>query len=173
MRDGRKGGPDKTLAAVCGLYCEACTLYIATMEDPARLKKLANRFGLSEQEMKCYGCRAEKRGPYCHTLCKMFDCAAEKGVDFCSECPDYPCDQLKKFQTEAPHRIDLWDDLDFIRQKGWEQWIARVREKFSCPECGAINSAYDLSCRICVSKPGSAYVSKHEKAVEAAAKNMR
>ena len=33
--------PDKTLAAVCGLYCEACSLYIATKEDPARLTALA------------------------------------------------------------------------------------------------------------------------------------
>jgi len=32
---------DKILAAVCGLYCEACSWFIATTEDPERLKRLA------------------------------------------------------------------------------------------------------------------------------------
>ncbi|MDY0095668.1 MAG: DUF3795 domain-containing protein, partial [Candidatus Vecturithrix sp.] len=54
--------PDKRLAAVCGLFCPACSLYIATQEDPQRLTRLAERFQLSEEEMHCDGCRAEKRG---------------------------------------------------------------------------------------------------------------
>jgi hypothetical protein len=32
------GETGKNLAAVCGLYCEACSLFIATKEDPERLK---------------------------------------------------------------------------------------------------------------------------------------
>jgi hypothetical protein len=32
---------DKKLAAVCGLYCEACSWFIATNEDHERLKRLA------------------------------------------------------------------------------------------------------------------------------------
>jgi hypothetical protein len=56
--------PDKTLAAVCGLFCAGCTLYIATTEDSERLKHLAAQFQLSEDDMKCYGCRSDKRGPY-------------------------------------------------------------------------------------------------------------
>lgn len=32
------GKLDKKSAAVCGLFCETCTLFIATREDPARLK---------------------------------------------------------------------------------------------------------------------------------------
>jgi len=40
--------PDKKLAAVCGLYCEACSLYIATTEDPARLTALAKLFRVPE-----------------------------------------------------------------------------------------------------------------------------
>jgi hypothetical protein len=70
--------PDKKLAAVCGLLCEACTLYIATREDPVRLKKLAAQFGISEEKVKCHGCRSEKRGPYCQ-ICHMTPCAARHG----------------------------------------------------------------------------------------------
>ena len=35
---------NKTLAAVCGLYCEACSLFIGTNEDPARLLRIAKQF---------------------------------------------------------------------------------------------------------------------------------
>ena len=70
-KEEHSGEQDKKLAAVCGLYCEACTLFIATTEDPARLKGFAERFQLSEDAMRCYGCRSDERGPYCQT-CKMF-----------------------------------------------------------------------------------------------------
>ncbi|MFX1347012.1 MAG: DUF3795 domain-containing protein, partial [Promethearchaeota archaeon] len=52
---------NKTHAAVCGLFCPACTVFIATQEDPARLKLIANQFGITEEEMKCNGCRSDKR----------------------------------------------------------------------------------------------------------------
>jgi hypothetical protein len=60
-----------TLAAVCGLFCEACSIYIAGREDPERLALLAARFGQSEEETYCDGCRAEKRMAYCRS-CTMF-----------------------------------------------------------------------------------------------------
>ncbi|MCX5813348.1 MAG: DUF3795 domain-containing protein [Proteobacteria bacterium] len=61
--EDHSGELDKKLAAVCGLYCEACTFFIATKEDPARLKGLATRFQISEEAVKCYGCRSTKRVP--------------------------------------------------------------------------------------------------------------
>jgi len=155
----------KHLAAVCGLYCEACTLYIATQEDPARLKDLATRFQLSEDLMRCDGCRAAKRGPYCQT-CTMSACAAEKGIEFCVNCAEYPCATLKEFQPQMPHRRDLWDDLERIKAVGYADWLNEAREKYSCSACGTINSAYDLKCRKCGNEPGCPYVAKHRSAIE-------
>jgi len=152
---------DKTLAAVCGLYCEACTAYIATTEDPARLAQLAAQFQLSEEEIRCHGCRASKRGPYCQT-CKMSACAAERGIDFCVECADYPCEELRQFQAHIPHRIELWDDLERIRAIGWQTWLVEARNKYVCPECQTINSAYDPSCRQCGAAPSCEYVRRHQ-----------
>jgi len=160
------GEVDKTLAAVCGLYCEACNLYIGTNEDPQRLKMMAALFEVSEEEVKCYGCRADKRGPYCQT-CKMFPCAADRGIGFCVECEDYPCEDLKHFQSEMPHRIELWDDLDQIKADGCENWLKNVRTKYACPKCGTINSAYDPACRKCGEEPSCDYVAKHKQTIEA------
>jgi hypothetical protein len=156
---------DKKLAAVCGLYCEACSLYIATAEDPARLTAMACRFQMSEEEVKCYGCRSEKRGPYCR-ICKMFDCAAQKGIDFCVKCEAYPCEVLKEFQSAMPHRIELFKDLDRIGAIGWESWLKEIRENYTCHKCGTINSAYDLKCRKCGEEPGSDYAAVHKETIE-------
>ena len=164
-KENHSGDLDKMLAAVCGLYCEACTLFIATKEDPARLKGLAARFQLSEEAMKCHGCRAAKRGPYCQT-CKMFACATERGIEFCSECEDYPCNDLKQFQSERPHRIELWDDLERIRDIGYKRWLKEIKENYACPKCQSINSAYDLKCRKCGGDPSCQYVAKHKQAIE-------
>jgi hypothetical protein len=162
---------DKKLAAVCGLYCEACTLFIATKEDPARLKGLAERFKISEEAMKCYGCRSDKRGPYCE-ICKMFDCAAERGIDFCIECTEYPCNDLKQFQSERPHRIELWDDLGRIGEIGYKNWLQEINENYTCPQCRSINSAYDLRCRKCGEEPSCTYVAKHKQAIEQFLKSL-
>jgi hypothetical protein len=159
------GAPDKKFAAVCGLYCQACTIFIATNEDPARLKELAARFQLPEEELKCGGCRSDMRTPYCQQ-CKMFACAAERGLDFCVECSEYPCAELKQFQSQAPHRIELWEDLERIGAVGHQQWLIEVNQKYTCPECRSINSAYDLKCRKCGQVPSCSYVAKHRQAIE-------
>jgi hypothetical protein len=163
--ENHPGELEKKLAAVCGLYCEACTLFIATTENPARLKRLAARFQLSEEAIKCYGCRSAKRGFYCEK-CKMFACAAERGIDFCVECEAYPCDDLKQFQSEMPHRIELWDDLERIKTVGYKQWLKEIRENYACPRCKTINSAYDLKCRKCGGTPGGNFTAKHKQAIE-------
>ncbi|KAF0218430.1 MAG: hypothetical protein FD174_2891 [Geobacteraceae bacterium] len=154
----------KKHAAVCGLYCGACSLFIATREDPERLTRLAARFGFSEEAVTCHGCRSEKRFPHCEN-CRMFTCVAERGIDFCSECAEYPCGHLKEFQAERPHRMELWDDLERIRTIGHDQWLREIREHYSCPRCGTINSAYDLKCRKCGEEPSCAYVARHREAI--------
>ena len=161
----------KSKAAVCGLNCYACTLYIATREDPERLKTLAARFQMSEDEIKCYGCRSEKRGPYCGK-CKMAACAADRNIDFCSECNDYPCDALKQFQSERPHRIELWDDLERIKTIGYAQWLEESTANYTCSACSTVNSAYDLACRKCGKTPSCAYVAKHGATIKKFMENL-
>jgi hypothetical protein len=163
MNSGPSGraAPDKKLAAVCGLFCPACNLFIGTTEDPARLQKMAGRFRMTAEEVKCYGCRADKRGPYCDKYCKMTKCAVEKGIDFCGECPEYPCTELKTFQAQAPHRLELWESLARIKEVGYERWYAEMIERYSCPKCRTINSAYDMACRKCGATPSCEYVRQH------------
>jgi hypothetical protein len=156
---------DKRFAAACGLYCEACSWFIATAEDPEKLKRLAARLHISEEEGKCYGCRSVKRLPYCKE-CKMFACITERGIDFCSECEDYPCEDLKQFQSALPHRIELWDNLERIKVVGYKQWLKEIREHYTCHQCRTINSTYDSACRKCGETPSCDYVANHRQEIE-------
>ena len=155
---------NKTHAAVCGLFCPACTVFIATQEDPARLKFLADMSDITSEEMKCNGCRSDKRIPYCDN-CKLYPCAQEKGIDFCGECDEYPCENLKEFQSLAPHRLELWESHKQIVGKGYEKWMDDMKEYYSCAKCGTINSAYDFQCRSCKPRPSNEYTKKYRKKI--------
>jgi hypothetical protein len=156
---------DKKFAAVYGLYCEACSWFIATNEDPERLKRLAAQLHFTEEESKCYGCRSEKRLSY-YDKCKMFACATKLGIDFCSQCEDYPCDDLKQFQSAMPHRIELWVNLERIKSVGYQQWLKEIKGNYACSRCQTINSTYDLKCRKCGEEPSCNYVARHKQEIE-------
>jgi len=96
----------------------------------------------------------------------MSACAKERGIDFCSECKDYPCEDLKQFQAAMPHRVELWGNLERIKTAGYKQWLREMRQNYACPHCQSINSAYDLKCRHCNSEPSCPYVAKHQQEIE-------
>lgn len=144
-------------AAVCGLFCASCSIYIGTKEDPERLETMAKSFNVPVKDMECEGCRSDKRIGYCAD-CKMFKCASEKGIEFCGECEEYPCEEIKQFQAVLPHRVELWKAQKRILEVGSEKWYAEMLDHYACPECGVINSAYYMACRKCGNTPGSKYV---------------
>jgi hypothetical protein len=152
------------IAAVCGLYCAGCSVFIASHEDPHRLELLAGRWGVPVEEMHCDGCRAEIRTPYCRE-CDLFACAAKRGHAFCGECTDYPCKELDEFRAERPHRIEIYDNLERIRAAGVDTWMAEMKSRYSCPACSTVNSTYDLKCRSCGHEPSNDYVAAHRQAI--------
>ena len=153
--------PDKNLAAVCGLFCPACTLYIGTHEDPERLKALSEQRQRPVEDLLCDGCRSERRCFHCNETCRMVKCAAENGIDFCGACAEYPCADLKEFQSLKPHRLELWRNQELITNIGYEQWYLQMIDRYSCRECRTLNSTYDLQCRKCGASPSCDYVALH------------
>ncbi|MCL5734067.1 MAG: DUF3795 domain-containing protein [Actinobacteria bacterium] len=146
---------------MCGLFCPACSLFIASTDDPSRLQTLSRSFELSAEQLECHGCRSEKRGVYCEKYCKMTKCAAERGIGFCVDCREYPCQELRAFQAQMPHRIELWQSQERIREVGWETWYEEMLGHYSCPDCQTLNSAYDIACRACGRTPSNQYVELH------------
>jgi len=61
----------------------------------------------------------------------MSVCAAAKGFDFCGECGEYPCEDLRQLQVVGAHRLELWQAQDRIREAGFERWYGEMAARYS------------------------------------------
>jgi TRAP-type mannitol/chloroaromatic compound transport system substrate-binding protein len=65
----------------------------------------------------CVGCR--NPGANCFAGCGVKDCVKERNVDFCHQCPDYPCDH----HGLPPALAEKWRaNQDAIKARGLEAW---------------------------------------------------
>ena len=125
----------KHIIAPCGLDCGRCAGYsrgeikrlsgelIAHLGNYRRIAPVRARadeeFAYYEQFEKilntfastdCDGCRTE--GSRCPAICKAKSCHKEKGVDFCFQCSEFPCES----------------DMDVVTGKRWQQNNKRMNE---------------------------------------------
>ena len=142
-------------AAVCGLFCPACGVYQATVEnDTPRLETIAKRLNQTVAETRCLGCRSDVLSLHCRE-CQFVSCARSKNINFCGACADFPCDPLKEFQQKAPHRAELWQNQARIADAGWEKWFEEMKQHYACGACQTLNGAYDQKCRQCGQVPAN------------------
>ena len=69
--------------------------------------------------------------------------------------------ELEAFVAERPHRADVYRDLARIAEIGEDAWIVEAAVRYTCPDCGTLNSAYDLTCRACGRDPSTPFVVEH------------
>lgn len=82
--------------AYCGLDCERCDAYLATINDDAALRERTaklwselNQVNILPEDIHCEGCRADGvKTFYCESLCAVRRCALGKGVPTCGDCAD-------------------------------------------------------------------------------------
>lgn len=90
------------MIAYCGLNCEECDAYFATINDDqalrvktAKLWAELNNAPILPEHINCEGCRVDgAKTVYCDNLCAIRQCALKKGVSTCGDCTD-----LKNCQT--------------------------------------------------------------------------
>ncbi len=79
----------KDRIAYCGLNCEECDAYIATINDNQALREKTaklwaelNQAPILPEHIDCEGCRVDGRKTiYCESLCGIRQCALQKGID--------------------------------------------------------------------------------------------
>ena len=92
----------RDMIAYCGLDCETCDAYLATIHDDQALREKTaklwaelNDAPILPEHINCEGCRVDGvKTVYCDSLCAIRQCALKKGVAACGECLD-----LEKCQT--------------------------------------------------------------------------
>lgn len=158
-----KNVENQNLVAACGLYCGACGLYIATQEnDTEKILQYAMILKQSYDETLCDGCGAERKSLHCSKMCTFIDCKKGKAVDFCAYCNEFPCQALLEFKSKMPHRAEIIDSHNRIKETGVENWLVEMKQHFACPQCNTVNSAYHLTCRKCGKMPSCNFVLNHD-----------
>ncbi|MDE6743263.1 MAG: DUF3795 domain-containing protein [Lachnospiraceae bacterium] len=92
----------RDMIAYCGLDCEKCDAYLATIrndqelrEKTAKLWSELNNAPILPEHINCEGCRMNgAKTVYCDSLCPIRQCALKKGVTICGD-----CSELEKCQT--------------------------------------------------------------------------
>ena len=97
--------------AYCGLDCEQCDAYIATLHDDqalrektARLWAELNHAPILPEHIHCQGYRADgAKTVFCEQLCAVRRCARQRGVDTCGDCPEVEtCPTVGAIFANAP-----------------------------------------------------------------------
>ena len=86
----------RNMIAYCGLDCEKCDAYLATIhhdqalrEKTAKLWAELNHAPILPEHIYCEGCRMDgAKTVYCESLCEIRQCALKKGAVTCGDCPD-------------------------------------------------------------------------------------
>ncbi|MGD9116572.1 MAG: DUF3795 domain-containing protein [Dehalococcoidia bacterium] len=131
---------EELLIAPCGMNCALCSAYLA-FENEVRSKGVKMAY--------CAGCRP--RDKQCAFLKKRCQLLLNGKVNYCYECPDFPCRNLKHIDERyrERYRMSLIENLEFIRDKGIEEFLEKEAEKWQCPECGGTICCHNGICFEC------------------------
>jgi len=141
----------------CGLYCGACPFLTATQKGENNLKQLHEKISkknknIELRDLKCKGCKSQQHSIYCES-CEIRECAEKRGIEYCYECSQYPCDFLKNFRNDdASHHSVIFKNLETIQMMGKNKWLENQKKRWQCDECGEEYTWYDKECQNCGNK---------------------
>ena len=145
------------LAAPCGLYCGACSTYIARKRgDEVALNAVAKRIAeyrgwtiKPEKDLVCAGCLSSQLAIFC-LRCAIRDCAFEKGITYCAQCSDFPCQIIIDFNNDGrPHHSEVLANVRRQQEMGIDAWLDEQEKRWRCPDCGCSIEWYDTKCPQC------------------------
>lgn len=107
----------RDMIGYCGLDCEKCDAYLATIHDDQALREKTaklwaelNDAPILPEHINCVGCRVDGvKTLFCDQLCKIRQCAQEKGVTTCGSCEDM--EQCQKISMVISENPDVMENL--------------------------------------------------------------
>lgn len=116
----------RQMTSPCGLDCFNCPAYLAN-EDMSLRTSISERMHIPLEMARCNGCR-NAQGTISFlgdsNPCEVFRCTSNKGITYCYECADFPCDHLHPYADQAsarPHNTKLFN-LCLIKKMGIDTW---------------------------------------------------
>jgi len=114
------------MTAPCGLDCFNCPMYLANENEKLR-NIIAERLNLAPEKAVCGGCRNENGTIAFLNMtepCSTYQCSKDRGINFCYDCSEFPCDHLHPYADKAsqfPHNTKVFN-LCLIKKMGLEAW---------------------------------------------------
>ena len=114
------------MTAPCGLDCFNCPMYLAIENEELRTR-VSENMSIPFEKAVCQGCRDENGTIGFLDMtepCNVYKCITAKGISFCSDCSDFPCDHLHPYADQAsekPHNTKVFN-LCLIKKMGVESW---------------------------------------------------
>ena len=97
----------------------------------------------------CEGCLSDVVALPCR-ICGFRECAQEKGLTNCSQCPDVPCQWVSDFNNDGmPHHSEVLANIKRQKEIGIDAWLAEQEKRWCCVQCGSPLSWYDAECPNC------------------------
>jgi hypothetical protein len=124
----------------CGLYCGLCAARTRIPRQAAALQQSMGdegwpfwgptmpdftefwRFLGELADEGCPGCRAGGGYPQC----QIRVCTRERGLEMCSQCPDFPCERVEPLAARYP---TLLADNRRLQAVGLARWLAEQEER--------------------------------------------
>ncbi len=123
----------ESMLAPCGINCSVCYVFLKTKKP-------------------CMGCHGvdEHKPKHCRT-CKIKACVNEHGVDFCFDCPEFPCTIIKRLDKSYRLRysISLIENANLIKSVSAKKFLRMEKLKWSCTHCAGVVSLHDQICSEC------------------------
>ena len=128
---------DPTLVAPCGMNCGICISFFGYTVNGRKRKN------------PCIGCRS--RDKQCAFLKKQCNKLLNKKVEYCFECMDFPCENLKKLDKRyrTKYGMSMIENLEYIQKSGINKFVENERERWKCPKCGGVICVHNGKCYTC------------------------
>jgi hypothetical protein len=92
----------KEILTRCGYRCDLCLAYKGNFEKDDQRAFLSDtwhkiyEFRIPAEEIYCEGCISSNEPKLIDNKCPVRPCVIDKGLENCSQCEDYPCDNFNK-----------------------------------------------------------------------------
>jgi hypothetical protein len=105
------------MIAYCGLACDECGAYLATVaDDDDQRKEVAAAWSeayeadIQMEDIHCLGCHTDGEVLFHHCqVCEIRQCGLNMNIPNCAHCEEYVCSRLSDFFVfvpEAKQRLD-------------------------------------------------------------------
>ncbi len=128
------------LIAPCGMNCGICVSFFGYAVNGRKRK------------ITCIGCRS--RDKQCAFLKKQCEILTNKKVEYCFECNDFPCENLRKLDKRyrEKYKMSMIENLNYIKKNGIKKFLDKERNRWKCPKCGGVICVHTRICYTCAIK---------------------